>query len=247
MFLKPLVVSAFTAWGYNSSWDKIFPAISLREACYKNHFQHAFPLLVSPARLWCSCHLPLKCGHAGIGELAGFLVAGDPAARGDPCLRASGWAQWYWKLQHSVDHCLNVAERVGGEGNSSKAVDVQIICEDSLWSCLIEPLSYEKRNQMELCTLPRWISFPQHTLTGHSGKVLSAKFLLDNARIVSGSHDRTLKLWDLRSKVCKEASLLSSMFCAPSGCKWERYIRQIFLLVLKSKNRRRCYFLLLFK
>ncbi|XP_045874529.1 autophagy-related protein 16-1 isoform X4 [Meles meles] len=41
-----------------------------------------------------------------------------------------------------------------------------------------------------------------HTLTGHSGKVLSAKFLLDNARIVSGSHDRTLKLWDLRSKVC---------------------------------------------
>lgn len=42
----------------------------------------------------------------------------------------------------------------------------------------------------------------QHTLTGHSGKVLSARFLLDNARIVSGSYDRTLKLWDLRSKVC---------------------------------------------
>ncbi|XP_063162970.1 autophagy-related protein 16-1 isoform X3 [Candoia aspera] len=42
----------------------------------------------------------------------------------------------------------------------------------------------------------------RHTLTGHSGKVLSAKFLLDKARIVSGSHDRTLKLWDLRSKVC---------------------------------------------
>ncbi|XP_044291362.1 autophagy-related protein 16-1 isoform X4 [Varanus komodoensis] len=42
----------------------------------------------------------------------------------------------------------------------------------------------------------------RHTLTGHSGKVLSAKFLLGNARIVSGSHDRTLKQWDLRSKVC---------------------------------------------
>ncbi|XP_039203046.1 autophagy-related protein 16-1 isoform X3 [Crotalus tigris] len=42
----------------------------------------------------------------------------------------------------------------------------------------------------------------RHTLTGHSGKVLSAKFLLDKTRIVSGSHDRTLKLWDLRSKVC---------------------------------------------
>lgn len=32
--------------------------------------------------------------------------------------------------------------------------------------------------------------------------MLSARFLLDNARIVSGSYDRTLKLWDLRSKVC---------------------------------------------
>uniref|UniRef100_A0A8C2S555 Autophagy-related protein 16 domain-containing protein n=1 Tax=Capra hircus TaxID=9925 RepID=A0A8C2S555_CAPHI len=49
----------------------------------------------------------------------------------------------------------------------------------------------------------------RHTLTGHSGKVLSAKFLLDNARIVSGSHDRTLKLWDLRSKVCEEIQSLS--------------------------------------
>lgn len=38
--------------------------------------------------------------------------------------------------------------------------------------------------------------------------MLSAKFLLDNARIVSGSHDRTLKLWDLRSKVCEEIQSL---------------------------------------
>ncbi|XP_067898049.1 autophagy-related protein 16-like isoform X2 [Heterodontus francisci] len=42
----------------------------------------------------------------------------------------------------------------------------------------------------------------RHTLTGHSGKVLSAKFLLDNARVVTGSHDRTLKLWDLSRKIC---------------------------------------------
>lgn len=41
----------------------------------------------------------------------------------------------------------------------------------------------------------------RHTLTGHSGKVLSAKFLTDN-KVVSGSHDRTLRVWDLRSKAC---------------------------------------------
>uniref|UniRef100_A0A8C4N8M1 ATG16 autophagy related 16-like 1 (S. cerevisiae) n=1 Tax=Eptatretus burgeri TaxID=7764 RepID=A0A8C4N8M1_EPTBU len=42
----------------------------------------------------------------------------------------------------------------------------------------------------------------RHTLTGHSGKVLSAKFMPDGVRVVSGSHDRTLKLWDLRSRAC---------------------------------------------
>ena len=29
---------------------------------------------------------------------------------------------------------------------------------------------------------------------GHSGKVLSAKFMGDTTRVVSGSHDRTLKV-----------------------------------------------------
>lgn len=52
----------------------------------------------------------------------------------------------------------------------------------------------------------------QHTLTGHSGKVLSARFLLDNTRIVSGSYDRTLKLWDLRSKVCTSPPAPASSF-----------------------------------
>ncbi|XP_052782813.1 autophagy-related protein 16-1-like [Mya arenaria] len=42
----------------------------------------------------------------------------------------------------------------------------------------------------------------RHTLTGHSGKVLSAKFLGENSKVVSGSHDRTLKIWDLHTKAC---------------------------------------------
>jgi len=43
----------------------------------------------------------------------------------------------------------------------------------------------------------------RHTLTGHSEKVLAARYLgADSSKVVSGSHDRTLKIWDLRSKVC---------------------------------------------
>ncbi|EIE86546.1 hypothetical protein RO3G_11257 [Rhizopus delemar RA 99-880] len=38
----------------------------------------------------------------------------------------------------------------------------------------------------------------QHTLTGHIGKVYAAKFTGDSTRLVSGSHDRTLKVWDLQ-------------------------------------------------
>ncbi|XP_065136439.1 autophagy-related protein 16-1 isoform X2 [Paramisgurnus dabryanus] len=57
----------------------------------------------------------------------------------------------------------------------------------------------------------------RHTLTGHSGKVLSARFLLDNTRIVSGSYDRTLKLWDLRSKVCMKTVFAGSS-CNDIAC-----------------------------
>ncbi|KAJ3408075.1 hypothetical protein HDV05_005151 [Chytridiales sp. JEL 0842] len=42
----------------------------------------------------------------------------------------------------------------------------------------------------------------RHTLTGHIGKVYSAKFT-DSNRVISGSHDRTLKLWDLTKGYCK--------------------------------------------
>lgn len=43
----------------------------------------------------------------------------------------------------------------------------------------------------------------QHTLTGHCAKVMAAKFLGEATKVVTGSHDRTLKIWDLRSRACK--------------------------------------------
>jgi autophagy-related protein 16-1 len=50
----------------------------------------------------------------------------------------------------------------------------------------------------------------RHTLTGHSGKVLAAKFLAQSARVVTGSYDRTLKIWDLRSRACVETKFAGS-------------------------------------
>ncbi|KAI8333076.1 WD40-repeat-containing domain protein [Chlamydoabsidia padenii] len=42
-----------------------------------------------------------------------------------------------------------------------------------------------------------------HTLTGHIGKVLAAKVVpADSNRVVTGSHDRTLKVWDLNKGWC---------------------------------------------
>ncbi|XP_066591198.1 autophagy-related protein 16-1 isoform X4 [Prorops nasuta] len=50
----------------------------------------------------------------------------------------------------------------------------------------------------------------KHTLTGHCGKVLAAKFLGEPSKVVTGSYDRTLKIWDLRSKACIETKFAGS-------------------------------------
>lgn len=39
----------------------------------------------------------------------------------------------------------------------------------------------------------------KHTLTGHTKKIYAADFSGDNSKIVTGSHDRTLKVWDFTS------------------------------------------------
>ncbi|KAK0161217.1 hypothetical protein PV327_009712 [Microctonus hyperodae] len=49
-----------------------------------------------------------------------------------------------------------------------------------------------------------------HTLTGHCGKVLAAKFLGEPSKVVTGSYDRTLKIWDLRSRCCIETKFAGS-------------------------------------
>jgi autophagy-related protein 16 len=51
----------------------------------------------------------------------------------------------------------------------------------------------------------------KHTLTGHVGKVSSGVFLDSASRVVTGSHDRTIKIWDLSKGYCAK-----TMFCMSS-------------------------------
>ena len=52
----------------------------------------------------------------------------------------------------------------------------------------------------------------RHTFTGHNKEVLSAKFIEDSKKFVSASHDRTLRIWDLRSKACISTKFAGSMW-----------------------------------
>lgn len=136
-----------------------------------------------------------------------------------PCFSSVPVSHLSCVSQHAVDVC------VGGTGRlilKGALLNVCVCVRDirhTSGSSIQQgggDLSYWSQTRTETCLVSvsewgevRWMNewpvclSPQHTLTGHSGKVLSARFLLDNARIVSGSYDRTLKLWDLRSKVCK--------------------------------------------
>jgi autophagy-related protein 16 len=48
-------------------------------------------------------------------------------------------------------------------------------------------------------------------LVGHLSKVYTAQFTYDNERTVTGSHDRTIKLWDLQKRLC-----LRTVYCFSS-------------------------------
>jgi len=63
----------------------------------------------------------------------------------------------------------------------------------------------------------------RHTFTGHNKEVLSAKFIEDSKKFVSASHDRTLRIWDLRSKACISTKFAGSM-CNDVVCVGETTI-----------------------
>jgi uncharacterized protein with WD repeat len=63
-----------------------------------------------------------------------------------------------------------------------------------------------------------------HTVKGHSGWVTGIAFTSDGTRLVSGSWDRTVKLWDVRtaaevSRIGGEAKQVEALACSPDG-RW---------------------------
>lgn len=50
-----------------------------------------------------------------------------------------------------------------------------------------------------------------HVLTGHTGSILSLAFSSDEARLVSGGDDRTLRIWDLRNAATPELKKIEGL------------------------------------
>merc|ERR1711916_70000 len=51
----------------------------------------------------------------------------------------------------------------------------------------------------------------RHTLTGHIGKVYSGVFSSDLSKVVTGAHDRTLRVWDMAT-----GNAIRTIFCFSS-------------------------------
>ncbi|CAM4557230.1 unnamed protein product [Leuciscus chuanchicus] len=60
-------------------------------------------------------------------------------------------------------------------------------------------------------------SVPKVTLTGHSRKVTAAKFKFSQRQVVTGSADRTVKIWDLQRAACIQTIEVLS-FCSDVVC-----------------------------
>ncbi|KAF7652629.1 hypothetical protein LDENG_00094370 [Lucifuga dentata] len=60
-------------------------------------------------------------------------------------------------------------------------------------------------------------SVPKLTLTGHSRKVTAAKFSIDLRQVVTGSADRTIRLWDLQRSACVQVGEVVS-YCSDLVC-----------------------------
>lgn len=74
------------------------------------------------------------------------------------------------------------------------------------------------------CAIRIWLMSTQRlrlTLTGHLGKVLSARFLGSTHRLASGGNDRTVKIWDIRTGACQRTLMCHSscndVICADGG------------------------------
>ena len=75
----------------------------------------------------------------------------------------------------------------------------------------------------------------RHTFTGHTKEVLSAKFMDDSNKFVSASHDRTLRIWDLRSKACINTKFAGSM-CNDVVCSDTNIISGHYVCNVKTSN-----------
>lgn len=103
-----------------------------------------------------------------------------------------------WKIRDAASS--QIGEGLHGSNSSITSIDVE--------GDAILASSCDMATRVWCLSTQRLI----HTLTGHSAKVNSAKFLGTPTKIASGSADRTIKLWDVTKGCC------SRTFFAASNC-----------------------------
>lgn len=59
----------------------------------------------------------------------------------------------------------------------------------------------------------------QHTFTGHTKKIFAAEFNSDGSKVVTGSHDRTIKIWGMNKGTCFKTILCQSSVNDLDICK----------------------------
>ena len=99
----------------------------------------------------------------------------------------------------SSDNSLKVWEKATGKLRCALHGSTQAVMAVDLDNNVVIGASKDRAIRVWLLSSQR----VRHTLTGHAGSIYSARLSPDSKSLVSGSTDRSLKIWDMNRGVCE--------------------------------------------